>query len=120
MSRKVVVIGASPNETRYSHMASAMLGEHKHEVVPLGIRGGKVGKLDIVLERPELSDVDTVTLYVGPGRQSDWLDYILSLSPKRVIFNPGTENPEIYNRLEHNGISHEESCTLLLLKRGVF
>lgn len=101
-------------------MATSVLRDKGFEVYPLGIRQGDIGSSEIILDRPVLNDVDTVTLYVGPGRQADWLDYIKGLSPKRVVFNPGTENEAVYSDLEGVGIAHEEACTLVLLSRGVF
>ena len=118
MSKKTVVIGASDNPERYSYKATISLQNHKHEVIPVGIRAGKINELQIVLNKPVLKNVDTVTLYVGPQNQGAWQDYILSLKPKRVIFNPGTENPKLQLLLSENGIEPVEACTLVLLSIG--
>src|SRR3989337_2362999 len=95
-----------------------MLTEYNHEIVPVGIRDGSVfGKkiLDI-FGKPSIEDVDTVTLYIGPHRQPEHYDYILSLKPRRIIFNPGTENDEFINRAEEKGIEALEACTLVMLR----
>jgi len=120
--KKTVIIGATPNPTRYAYLAAEMLTEYKHEIVPVGIRKGDVfGKqiMDITA-RPAIADVDTVTLYINPQRQQQWQDYILSLNPKRIIFNPGTENPEFEMLVEQNGIEALEACTLVMLRSRQF
>lgn len=119
MSKKTVVLGASPNETRYSNRATRKLKEHGHEVIPLGIRGGQIDELDIQTNWPDhVDDLNTVTLYVGPQRQQDIMQYVVDLKPERVIFNPGTENPVFYDLLNTKGIAYEEACTLVLLSIG--
>lgn len=110
-----VVIGASPNEERYSNRATKMLLKHNHKVYPIGIRSGEINELEIITEKPEILDVDTVTLYVGPRHQDFWIDYIYSLNPRRIIFNPGTENPNFENEAEAKGILVMRACTLVLL-----
>ncbi len=93
-----------------------MLAEHKHPVFPVGIRKGKIEEHEILLNNPELKEVDTVTLYVGPKNQSPYYDYILNIiQPKRIIFNPGTENEEFIQMANNNGIETEVACTLVLL-----
>lgn len=116
--KKTLVLGASDNPSRYAYRAVHSLKHHGHEVVPVGIRKGQVAGLDIHTDRPALDDIDTVTLYVGPQNQPTWYDYILSLKPKRIIFNPGTENPELERRAEQQGIEVEEACTLVMLSIG--
>lgn len=113
-SKKTVVIGASPNPERYAFKATNRLHEAGHEVIPVGLRDGKIGDIEILKGFPEIKDVDTVTLYVGPRHQDYWKDYIYSLHPKRVIFNPGTES-EFQKELEAKGVETEEACTLVLL-----
>ncbi len=113
--KKTVVIGASPNESRYSYMATDRLLEKNYEVMPLGIRNGKIEGLEIITERPDLSDIDTVTMYIGKRLQPEWYDYILELNPNRVIFNPGTENGEFAQLLLENNIDVVENCTLVML-----
>jgi predicted CoA-binding protein len=116
--KKTLVLGASDNPSRYAYRAVHSLKNHGHEVVPVGIRQGKVAGLDIHTDRPALDDIDTVTLYVGPQNQPSWYDYILSLKPRRIIFNPGTENPELERRAQQQGIRTEEACTLVMLSIG--
>ena len=116
--KKTVVIGASDNPARYSFRAVNMLQSHGHEVVPVGIRQGQVAGLAIHTDRPAEAGVDTVTLYVGPQNQPAWYDYILDLKPKRLIFNPGTENEELEQLAQARGIRTEEACTLVLLSIG--
>ena len=118
--KKTLVLGASDNPSRYSYQAVHRLQRHGHEVVPVGIRKGQVGGLDIRLDRPSANDVDTVTLYVGPQNQPAWYDYILDLKPKRIIFNPGTENPELERMAQERGIRTEEACTLVMLSVGQY
>ena len=118
--KKTLGLGASDNPARYSFRAAHMLKNHGHEVVPVGIRKGEVAGLTIHTDRPQAADIDTVTLYVGPQNQPDWYDYILSLKPKRILFNPGTENPELERRAQAAGIQTEEACTLVLLSIGQY
>jgi uncharacterized protein len=118
--KKTVVIGASPNPERYSNLAVNLLKEKGFEVVPLGIRAGKVAELDIVLDRPHLQGTDTVSIYLNPQSQKDWYDYIIGLHPKRIIFNPDTENPELEELARSKGIETENACTLVLLKTSAF
>lgn len=111
-----VVIGASPNPRRYSYKAIELLRSAYFDVVALGIRAGDVADISIRLDRPDLADVDTVTLYLNPLRQLSWTDYIFSLKPRRVIFNPGTEHIEFEQALNKKGIIAERACTLVLLR----
>lgn len=117
---RTVVIGASPNPGRYSHRATLQLAAFGEEVFPVGIRTGKIGDLNIITTRPIIEDVETVTLYVGPRNQTSWIDYILSLHPKRIIFNPGTENPEFESILRTKNISFEYACTLVMIATGTY
>jgi predicted CoA-binding protein len=118
MSKKTVIIGASDNTERYSYKATIALQKHNHEVIPIGIRKGNINGIDIILERPIVNDVDTVTLYVGPQNQDSWKEYIINLKPKRVIFNPGTENSEFEKQLIEHSIEPIEACTLVMLSIG--
>ena len=120
MSKKTLVLGASENPARYSNMAIQRLLSHQHPVVAIGNRTGNVGGVEITKETPELEDVDTVTLYLNPTNQQPYYDYILSLKPKRVIFNPGTENDELEAMLRNNGIEAKEACTLVMLSTGQY
>ena len=96
------------------------LSAYNHPVVAIGRREGKVGSVDIVKGLPEIEDVDTVTLYLNPTNQKPYYDYILSLRPKRIIFNPGTENDELDRLARENGIKPIEACTLVMLGTGQY
>lgn len=117
---KTLVLGASPNPERYSFRATTMLQRNDIPVVPVGIRSGQIAGQDIIVGKPKVDDVETVTLYVGPARQPEYYDYLLSLNPKRIIFNPGTANPELKHLAEGKGIETEEACTLVLLTTGQY
>ena len=117
---KTLVLGASENEERYANKAVRMLVEHHHEVVAVGRGAGTIGTIPIVTGQPAVPDIDTVTLYIGPRFQADISDYVLSLKPRRVIFNPGTENPGFQQLLESKGIAVVEACTLVLLSTGQY
>ena len=118
--KKTLVLGASDNPARYSFRAVHMLKNHGHEVLPVGIRKGEVAGMNIHTDRPRAADIDTVTLYVGPQNQPTWYDYILDLKPRRILFNPGTENPELERMARERGIHTEEACTLVLLSIGQY
>jgi hypothetical protein len=118
--KKTLVIGASENPERYSFKAINALVQHGHEVVALGLRPGNVAGIPFETEKKPFDGIDTVTLYVGPQNQPDYYQYILSLKPQRVIFNPGTENPEFIGKLEAAGIYPEIACTLVLLRTGQY
>jgi len=120
VSKKTVVLGASENPSRYSNMAVNSLSAHKHPVVAVGRREGRIGNVQIVTGQPKEDEVDTVTLYLNPTNQKPYYDYILSLHPKRIIFNPGTENVELYQKAREKGIKPMEACTLVLLSTGQF
>ena len=120
MKKKTLVIGASENPSRYSFMAIRRLLSYDHPVLALGLRPGHVDGIRIETGQPEFSDIDTVTLYVGPRNQKNLYDYVLKLKPQRVIFNPGAENPEFEALLEENGIQTEQACTLVMLSIGAY
>ncbi|MDN3666419.1 CoA-binding protein [Algibacter miyuki] len=120
MSKKTLVIGASLKSDRYSNRAIKKLVAHNNEVVAIGLRAGVVANVEIDTDKVAYQNIDTVSLYLNPKRQADYFDYIISLNPKRVIFNPGTENPEFYKLLEANNIAFEEACTLVLLSINQF
>jgi hypothetical protein len=91
-----------------------------HEVEAIGKKQGKVAGVPIQLPFPKFENIDTVTLYINPQHQQDYVDYLLNLNPKRVIFNPGTENEELYDQLKSKGIEVKEACTLVMLSTGQF
>lgn len=117
---KTLVIGASHKAERYANRAMHLLDDFGHEVVPLGRREREYNKWTILEGKPALKDIDTVTLYLNPRNQEEYEDYILQIQPRRVIFNPGTENPLFAQRLEAAGIASEEACTLVLLQTGQY
>jgi len=117
----VAVLGASPTEGRYARKAQEMLLEYGHDVVPVNSRYDEVLGLKCLDRCTDFDgEIDTVTLYVAPRFQVDLIDDIIAKKPKRVIFNPGTENPEGEEKLENSGITAEHSCTLVLLSTGQF
>ena len=115
-----VVLAASDNPARVSYRAVHRLLHAGHEVVPVGIRTGEVAGLSIRTDRPAVANVDTVTLYLGAKNQPGWYNYILGLKPRRIIFNPGAENPELEALAQAAGIVTEEACTLVLLSLGQY
>lgn len=117
---KTLVLGASEEPSRYSNMAIRMLRKHKYPVVAIGRKSGQVEDVEIITGTPELADIDTVTLYMNPMHQRPLLDWIISLSPRRIIYNPGTENPELQTLATAKGIENLEACTLVMLSTGVY
>ena len=115
MQKKTLVLGASLKENRYSFKAIHKLKDNKISVVALGLRKGEVAAITIDTEMLPYKNIDTVTLYLNPKRQEAYYDYIISLEPKRVIFNPGTENTYFVKLLQENNIESEVACTLVLL-----
>lgn len=120
MSKKTLVLGASLKADRYSNMAIHKLRGKNVETVAIGMQEGKVKDVMIDREMVNYEGIDTVTLYLNPKRQEEYYNYILSLKPKRVLFNPGTENPSFYKVLELQGIEVEVACTLVLLGTGQY
>jgi predicted CoA-binding protein len=120
MKKKTVVLGASENPQRYSYLAINKLTANGHPVVAIGRKAGKVGDIEITTEHPEMNDIDTITVYLNAQNQKAYYDYILSLKPKRIIFNPGAENEELEDLAKQNGIQPVEACTLVMLSTGQF
>src|SRR6266496_5002018 len=118
--KKTLVLGASENPSRYSYLALQRLQTHQHPVVAIGKRKGVVGNVAIETEKKEWTDVDTVTLYLNPMHQKQYYDYIISLKPKRIIFNPGAENDELAKIAASKGIKLLEACTLVMLATGQY
>lgn len=116
--KKTLILGASPNPARYSYRATEMLKDYKHEVIPLGFRKGKIGDEDILLDQIEYENVDTITVYMNAQRQQALHNYILSLKPRRIIFNPGAENPILEGLAHSKGIETLNACTLVMLTIG--
>ena len=120
MAKKTVIVGSTPRPYRYAHQAATMLDEREIPFVPLGIQEGEVlGRTILnIKDRPEIEEVDTLTMYIGAPRQKEWYDYLLSLQPKRIIFNPGSENFEFKEKAEKQGVECLEACTLVMLSIG--
>lgn len=116
--KKTLVLGASDNPSRYSYLAVERLRDKGHPVVAVGKKEGEIGDISILTGQPIENDIDTVTLYLNPSLQVASYDYILRLNPRRVIFNPGTENPEFEEILASRGIEPIEACTLVMLAAG--
>lgn len=120
MSKKTLVIGASLKPQRYSNIAINKLVNYNHEVVAIGLREGEVAGVTIDTNLMPYKDIDTVTLYLNPQRQKDYYNYIIGLNPKRILFNPGTENSEFQNILKQENVYFEEACTLVLLSTNQY
>jgi len=122
MSKRTVIVGASNNPNRYSFIAANQLKSHKYPIIPLGIKKGMVADEEIIDIRslPHFEDIHTITMYVGPQHQSDIEEYLLSLKPKRIIFNPGTENEPFAQKARHQGIETLNACTLVMLSTKQF
>ena len=114
-NKKTLVLGASTKPSRYSFLAIEKLVSKGHSVLAIGQNAGEVEGIKIQTKAIPLKNVDTVTLYLNPLRQRDYYNYIVEAQPKRVIFNPGTENPEFYQLLKLNDIKVEIACTLVML-----
>ena len=115
-----MVLGASDNPARYSYLAINKLTAFGHPVVAIGRKKTKVNKIEVITGRPEVEEIDTITLYLNPTNQIPYYDYILSLKPRRIIFNPGTENPELEALANEKGIDTLEACTLVMLSTGQY
>jgi len=118
--KKTLILGASDNPSRYSFLALNSLRKHGHPVVAIGKKTSKVADVEVMTEKKELNDIDTVTIYLNPVNQKQYYDYIFSLQPKRVIFNPGAENQELIDLLRSKGIEPVEACSLVLLSTGQY
>lgn len=118
--KKTLIIGATTNPARYAYSAAHRLKGHGHDIVQIGLRLGEVAGEMIKTQQEAFQGIDTVTLYIGPRHQPNYYSYIISLHPKRVIFNPGTENDEFEILLTQNGIEPIEACTLVMLSTGQY
>lgn len=120
MKKKTLILGATPNPARYAYLAAHKLTAAGHPIVNIGIKKGEVAGVEIEKAEAIYNDIDTITLYIGPPHQSELYTYIISTNPKRIIFNPGTENLELKELAEKNGIETEEACTLVLLSTNQY
>jgi len=118
--KKTLVLGASPNPSRYSFKAIHKLLKHGHSIIPMGIKKAEIADMQIVTNRPNFTDIHTITMYIGIRLQPQYYEYLISLNPKRIIFNPGTENIEFMNLCKENNIEVVEHCTLIMLNDGIF
>jgi predicted CoA-binding protein len=116
--KKTLVLGASENPARYSYLATQRLRAHGHPVVAVGRKAGAVGDVTIEKDHVAAEGIDTVTLYLNPKNQVEYYDYILELQPKRIIFNPGTENEDLARKAKENNIESVFGCTLVMLSIG--
>lgn len=119
-TQKTVILGASPNPVRFSYKAVKSLIRHNKDVVAVGFRKGEIENLEIQVGTPFIEDVHTISIYIGSSRQEDYYDYIISLKPKRVIFNPGTINPSFMAILQKENIEPVNACMLVMLNEGNF
>jgi len=118
--KKTLIIGASPDPSRYAYKAAHMLKRFNHDIVNVGIKKGEVAGVEIEKPTEIHQDIDTITLYIGPALQPQYHDYILDTKPKRVIFNPGTENYELEKLLDQHDIEPIRACTLVMLSTGQY
>ena len=120
--RRVALIGATTNTSRYAYFAAELFNQYKVEFVPLGIKTGEVfgNKILDIRTFPAVGNIDTITLYLGPKNQLEYYEYLISLKPNRIIFNPGTENFELSQLAQKNNIVVQEACTLVMLRLGNF
>ena len=119
-NKKTLIVGASTNPDRYAYKAANSLTKHGHEIVNIGTKSGNVAGVEIQKGKPTIAGLDTITLYIGAAHQPDMYDYLLGLKPKRIIFNPGTENPTFEKMAREKGIEVLEACTLVLLATGQY
>ena len=117
---KTLVIGATEKRDRYANQAAHRLLQRGHAIELLGLRAGTIDGHLIRTGQPSLSDIDTVTMYVSARNQSNLYDYIRQLKPRRVIFNPGAENPAFARQLRQDGIEPIDACTLVMLSVGTY
>lgn len=119
-SKKTLVLGASPNPRRYAYIVTEMLWDYGNEVVLFGIKKGNISDQTILNEWPTDMDIDTITMYVNPTIQENYYDRIIQMKPNRIIFNPGTENPEFQKKVKDLGIKVQNACTLVLLRTNQY
>jgi predicted CoA-binding protein len=118
--KKTLILGATPDSSRYAYLAANRLVRTGHPIVNVGIKKGDVAGVPIEPAQEIHTDIDTITLYLGPQNQPPLYDYILATKPKRIIFNPGTENPELRNLAREHGIETLAACTLVMLSTGEY
>ena len=120
-TKTTLILGASTNPERYAFKAANLLRQHGHDVVLVGIKKGNIVGMEIQQDKNSIpKNIDTITLYLGPQHQEAWFDYILKVNPKRIIFNPGTENEALELLAQEHNIAIEQACTLVLLHTGQY
>ncbi|MCF8214330.1 MAG: CoA-binding protein [Chitinophagaceae bacterium] len=119
-NKKTLVIGASTNPAQYSHLAVKKLLAAGHEVEAIGREEFTIENISVGTTMSHFEGVDTVTIYLNADRQKAYQEYILSLEPKRIIFNPGAENPDFLKEATKKGIDTLEACTLVMLSAGTY
>ena len=119
-NKTTLVIGATPKPDRYAYIATEILADYGHSVIPFGIKKGEIGSLTIQNEWPANAETDTITLYINASLQKAYYDQIIALKPARIIFNPGTENEELKELARKNKIVTQEACTLVLLRTNQY
>ncbi len=118
--KTTLILGATTNPDRYAYLAAERLTRHGHEIIPVGIKQGSVQGRPILNGKPDVPEVDTVTLYVGPRHQPEYYDWLLRVAPRRIIFNPGTENVELMRLAREHDIEVVAGCTLVMLAAGSY
>lgn len=116
--KKTLVLGASPDPVRFSNKMIKSLVRHGIDAVPLGIRKGEICGLEIISGKPDLKDIHTVSLYLNPEKQKEYLEYLIQLNPERIIFNPGTHNPVLEKLAGENDIKCVFDCALIMISKG--
>ncbi len=116
--KKTLILGATTNPTRYAYEAARRFIEESIDFVPVGIKKGEVFGKKIINDKTIIEGIDTITLYIGPAKQTEWEEYILSTKPNRIIFNPGTENTSLAQKAKKAGIAPIFACTLVMLSVG--
>ena len=120
--KKALIVGATTDPSRYAYLAAKMYADRGMDFVPIGIKKGEVFGREILdlKTKPRLEGIHTITLYIGPANQSEWIDYLIGLKPERIIFNPGTENSDFFKRATDAGIEVLPACNLVMLSTGQF
>jgi predicted CoA-binding protein len=121
-SKKTLIVGATTDPSRYAFAAARMFAQRNFDFIPIGIKKGEVFGREIIdlRSKPQLEGIHTITLYIGPSHQNEWMDYLIGLKPKRIIFNPGTENTDFYEKARLAGITVVPACNLVMLSTGQF
>ncbi|WP_425639266.1 CoA-binding protein [Algoriphagus yeomjeoni] len=122
MEKLTLIVGATTNKSRFAYFAADRLANNGIPFLPIGIKSGEVfgQKILDLRSKPDLHNIHTITLYIGPAHQKEWIDYLISLQPKRIIFNPGTENPIFFQKAKAAGIEVLPACTLVMLNTNQY